>query len=418
MKKILHLTDHLPEYHQPWGGAEKVALRHISILKGEKKFKNYVGTVKPLKKVEEDFNHCRVWTVEDFFPKKFHVYITGIKNQLFPFDLLAFFSVLFTSLKIRSDIIHIHKANKISFAPILVGRLLKIPVVLAIYDYWYFCPGAMLIDADAHPCHKFHGNWCANCSAATKFGIAAKVSSMYRRKLFDWFYKNVSGFLVLSDFNVKLLTEYGIPKKKIFVVRQLYNPAKKTTRVKIQKGSIYMNAWMAPHKGVHIVIEAFAKVLKVIPSARLVLETKVLDSNYESKIKGAIRRLKLKDKIEIFERKTVEQYLEKIGRANVVVVAEQWENMAPTTLSDALSQGKPVVASNIGGLPEMFKDGVGGLLANPYSPEDFAKKIIKIIEEPKLALKLSINAPKLVEKLGFTEQVQTQLKNLYKKVLS
>lgn len=418
VKKILHLTDHLPEYHTPWGGAEKVAFRHISVLLDDKNLKTYVGTVKSLKKVEENFIHLRVWTLEDLFPRKLHIYITGIKNQLVPFDPLAFVSVLIAVLRIRPDVIHIHKANKISFAPIVAGRILNIPVVLAIYDYWYFCPGAMLIDADAHPCHKFHGKWCYSCSATRKFGIAAKISSLYRRQLFDWFYKKVEGFLVLSDSNVKLLVEYGIPKSKIFVVRQLFNPVKIKANSKIQKGSIYMNAWMAPHKGVHVVIAAFAEVLKKVHNAKLTLETKVLDPHYETRINKMIKQLKLKDKIEIFERKTVDDYLQKIGQANVVVVAEQWENMAPTTLSDALSQGKPVVASNIGGLPEMLKDGIGGLLADPYSPDDFANKIVKIIEDPKLTLKLSLNAPKLVEKLGSAKQVQIQLKHLYRKVLS
>lgn len=416
VKKILHLTDHLPEYHQPWGGAEKVAYRHISVLLDQKGIETYVGTTKPLKKVEENFYHKRVWTLEDLFPKKFYLYITGFKNQLLPFDPVAFLSVLFLLLRVRPDIIHIHKANKISFAPIVAGKILRVPVVLAIYDYWYFCPGAMLIDEEANVCHKFHGRWCGECSATRKFGLGGKVASFYRRPLFDWFYSMVSRFLVLSEFNVKLLGMYGLPKSKIFVVRQLFNPPKERAKGKIEKGSIYMNAWMAPHKGVHVVIEAFAEVVKVIPGAKLYLETKVLDPQYERRIKKMIKDFKLDRNIEIFERKTVGDYLERIGKANVVVVAEQWENMAPTTLSDSLSQNKPVVASNIGGLPEMFEDGKGGLLADPRSPKDFAEKIIRIIKNPSLAAQLSIGAPVLVEKEGSASEIRKQMLALYKSI--
>lgn len=416
MKKVFHITDHLPEYHEPWGGAEKVAYRHISILNNQKNVELYVGTVKTLKDVNEKFKHERIWVLEDLFPKKWQIFMTGFKNQIFPFDPLSFFSFLFSVLKIRPDIIHIHKANKISFAPILVGKLLGIPVVLAIYDYWYFCPGAMLIDEDANSCHKFHGLQCASCSGAKKFGLAGKIASLYRKPLFDLFYTMVSGFLVLSEFNVKLLSEYGIIKEKVFVVRQPFNPPKEKVKNQIEKGNIYMNAWMAPHKGVHIVVAAFAEVLKRIPQAKLNLETKVLIPDYAKKIKQMISKLKLNRRVEMFERKTVNDYLERIGKANLVVVAEQWENMAPTTLSDALSQGKPVVASRIGGLPEMFKDGEGGLLASPHDPEDFARKMISIIESPALAKKLSHNAPKLVESLGSGEAVRKQLLTLYRSI--
>lgn len=414
--KILHLTDHLPEYHQPWGGAEKVAYRHINVLLDKKDIKLFVGATKPLKNVEEKFKFARIWTIEDFLPQKLHLYVTGFKNQIFPFDPIAFFSTYINVRKIMPDIIHIHKANKISFAPVLVGKLLGIPVVLAIYDYWYFCPGAMLIDEEANACHKFHGSWCSSCSATKKFGFTTKITSLYRKSLFDFFFSMISAFLVLSESNVRLLSEYGIEKKKVFIVRQLYNPPKEKIVNKIHKGDIYMNAWMAAHKGVHIVVEAFSLVLKKIPEAHLYLETKVLDPNYENRVKKLIKKLKIEDKVTIFERKTVNDYLERIQKANVVVVAEQWENMAPTTLSDALSFGKPVVASNIGGLPEMVEDGKNGLLASAHDPKDFAEKIIQIINNPKNTLLFAREAPLKIKKLGAPQKIQLQLLRLYQTI--
>ncbi|MFZ5366179.1 MAG: glycosyltransferase family 4 protein [Patescibacteria group bacterium] len=414
--KILHFTDHLPDYYLVWGGAEKVAYRHINILADNRNFKIYVGATKPLKQVKEKFKFIRIWTVEDFFPKKLHLYVTGFKNQIFPFDPLAFVCLIKLVKKIKPDIIHIHKANKISFAPILAGKLFGIPVVLAIYDYWYFCPGAALIDEEGNLCHKFHGPWCSSCSATKKFGPAAKIAPLYRKKLFDLVFSWLSGFLVLSESNVKLLSNYGISEEKIFVVRQVYNPPKEKVKNKIEKGNIYMNAWMSAHKGVHVVIEALKYILKEVPEAKLYLETKVLDPVYEGKVKNLIKKLKLDNKVFISERKTVEDYLEKIQKANVVIVAEQWENMAPTTLADAMSRGKPVVASRIGGIPEMVKDGKSGLLADPHDPKDFAGKITQIIKNPLLAARLGKNAPKAIEKVGSARNIQVQLLSLYRAV--
>ena len=417
MKIIFHLTDHLPEYHQPWGGAEKVAYRHLSsLIDYQKGWKFYVGTVKPLKKIEEKFHHVRIWTIEDFFPKKLHLYVTGFKNQVFPFDPIAFFSVLVTAIRIKPDLIHIHKANKISFAPIIVGRLLKIPVVLAIYDYWYFCPGAMLIDAQSHPCHKFHGIWCRECSGIERFGPVAKFAAFFRKPLFDFFLNRVDRFLVLSEHNVQLLKEYGIDEKKIFVVRQPFNVQKFKEKVKVEKGKIFLNAWMAPHKGAHIVVAAMPYVLKKVPYAKLDIETKTLEPSYEKNLRKLIKKLGIENKVSIFDRITVETYLRNIVSSEVVVVAEQWENMAPTTLADAMSLGRPVVASDIGGLPEMVRDGKSGLLANAHNPQDFAKKIVELMKNPSFASKLGKQAILDIKNFGSEKKIKKQMFDLYQSI--
>ena len=187
MKKIFHITDHLPDYHPIWGGAEKVAYRQINLSSGLENFKIFVGATKPYKKIQENFKFFRIWSVEDFFPKKLHFLVTGVKNHILPFDIISFFQLLFLFLKIRPEIIHLHKANKISFTPIFVGWILRIPVVLAIYDYWYFCPGGMLINKERSLCRKFHGSWCKDCTAVTDFRILLPVIGPIRRKLFNYF---------------------------------------------------------------------------------------------------------------------------------------------------------------------------------------------------------------------------------------
>jgi glycosyltransferase involved in cell wall biosynthesis len=51
---------------------------------------------------------------------------------------------------------------------------------------------------------------------------------------------------------------------------------------------------------------------------------------------------------------------------------------------EAMSCGKPVIASNIGGIPESVKDGYNGFLTTPKNPMDIADKIIKALTEMNL----------------------------------
>lgn len=415
-KKIFHISDALPDYHKIWGGAEKVAYRQIKMSGCLENYKIFVGVTKPQRKIEE-FRFFTIYTIEDFLPPKIRSIFTAFKNQVIPFDIISFFSLLFIFLRVRPSIIHIHKTVRISLTPIIAARLFKIPIILAVYDYWFFCPGRLLIDKEGNPCYKFHGPWCRRCSI-TKGRLLLQLISMFRRKVFDFFLKKVDRFSVLSQTCKDLISQYPIAKKKIFIVHQLLIKLESVADISQEPNSIFFNTWMLPHKGVHIIVQAFNEIIKKNPQAKLYLAIK--DANdyseleYFKKIKTMIENLNLKDKIYFINKPNHQEYLKLIKKANVVVVAEQWENMAPTTLTDAMSFGKAIVASRIGGIPEMIKDGKSGLLANPKNPKDFAEKIIKILSNPDLARKLSQQAIQDIKDFGSEEIVQSQLLSLYK----
>lgn len=411
---LLHITDALPDYHLVWGGAEKVAFRQINMSVLLNNFQVFVAGTRPTKQVKEHFKFFSVLTTENCLPSRIGRIVSALKNQIFPFDIVSFFSLISIVLKTKPNIIHLHKTAKISLTPIIVAKLFKIPVVLAIYDYWYFCPNRLLVDKQANPCYRFHGPWCRNCSSLEGRPFL-KFLSIFRRKLFDVLLLKVDKFSVLSESSGNLVAKYLGSKDKIFLVRQLSISKDISLSAPIEPNSIFFNTWMLPHKGVHVVIQALAEVLKKIPQAKLYMATKdadnYSDNNYYQKIMHLIEELNLKNNLVIIKKPSHQEYLNLVSRANVVVVAEQWENMAPTTLADAMSFGKAVVASNIGGLPEMLKD--GGLLANYKDPKDFADKIIKILLDSSLAQDLGQRAIKNIKDYGSEDIIKKQLLDLY-----
>ncbi len=414
--KILHVTDALPDYHHVWGGAEKVTYRQIKMSTKLKNVQIFVAATRPIVKIKEDFKFFTIYTTEEFLPKKIVRLISAFKNQIIPFDIVAFFYLIFIFLKIKPNIIHLHKTVKISLTPIIVAKLFKIPIILAIYDYWFFCPNRLLIDKEANPCYKFHGKVCKNCSSLAGRPLLGTIS-IFRRKFFDFFLNRVDRFSVLSQACKELISKYPLAKEKIFIVRQLSIKLEDRSKRLIEPNSIFLNTWMLPHKGVHIVIQAFAEVIKKIPQAKLYLAVKDADRysepKYFEKIKKMIENLNIGENLIFIKKPSHQQYLELIKKANVVVVAEQWENMAPTTLADAMSFAKAIIASRIGGLPEMVRDGQSGFLADQRNPKDFAEKIIRILANADLAANLGQKAIQDIKNFGSEEVIQQQLSNLY-----
>jgi glycosyltransferase involved in cell wall biosynthesis len=83
--------------------------------------------------------------------------------------------------------------------------------------------------------------------------------------------------------------------------------------------------------------------------------------------------------------------------SNVTILPSLFENL-PTCILEAMSCSKPVVASNVGGIPEAVKHGYNGLLSSPYDMSSFVEHILKIIEDPSLAMMLGRNGRETVLK--------------------
>jgi len=77
-----------------------------------------------------------------------------------------------------------------------------------------------------------------------------------------------------------------------------------------------------------------------------------------------------------------------ISAADVVVVPSQREESFGLVIVEAMAAGKPVVATAVGGIPEVLENGIGGYLCGNSDVECFASKILSIINDSELAARI------------------------------
>lgn len=80
-----------------------------------------------------------------------------------------------------------------------------------------------------------------------------------------------------------------------------------------------------------------------------------------------------------------------IAAANVFVLTSRWEGM-PNALLEAMASAKPAVATSVGGCRELIVEGQTGFMVAPNNPEQLAKRVLALLEDPEQAAIMGANA--------------------------
>jgi glycosyltransferase involved in cell wall biosynthesis len=90
----------------------------------------------------------------------------------------------------------------------------------------------------------------------------------------------------------------------------------------------------------------------------------------------------------------------------------------PLSITEAMAYGCPIVATSVGGIPELIEDGLNGLLCQSGDPEGLAQKICALIEDPTLRMRLGSEARESYEHGPFQPaSVCEQFASIYAKAL-
>ena len=112
-----------------------------------------------------------------------------------------------------------------------------------------------------------------------------------------------------------------------------------------------------------------------------------------------------------------ETVLSFVKSSEIFIMPSRYEG-TPIALLEAASLGIPVIASNVGGIPELVQDQVHALLVPPDDPQSLAQAVKRIINDKKLAETLSANAvERIKEKFNIDRQLELTW-SAYQKALS
>jgi glycosyltransferase involved in cell wall biosynthesis len=164
--------------------------------------------------------------------------------------------------------------------------------------------------------------------------------------------------------------------------------------------------------GIEYLIRAFKIVSDKYPTLPLKLLI-VGGGSLENHLKNLCKELNIEDKT-VFTGKVPFSDVPKYHNMLSVSVSVSDSESFGVAIIEASSCGKPVVVSNVGGLPEVVEDGVTGFVVPPRNPQKTAEAIEKLILDEKLRNTLGNNGRNRVKKLYNWEDNVNQMINIYK----
>jgi glycosyltransferase involved in cell wall biosynthesis len=121
-------------------------------------------------------------------------------------------------------------------------------------------------------------------------------------------------------------------------------------------------------------IEAMPMILTAVPDAKYII---VGDGAYGDTLKQAAQEMAGESIIFTGTRQDIPELL----AASDLFVLPTLQDALPTVLIEAMAAGKPIVASNVGGVPEIVDDGTTGLLVPAAEPEALAQASIQLLQD-------------------------------------
>lgn len=209
-----------------------------------------------------------------------------------------------------------------------------------------------------------------------------------------------------------LCTSRRMPSGKVAVV---YNGLEEKDSSSLVRGGsahdsvvIGCIARMDIAKGALVLFEAFASLAKLRPKLRLVLAG---HGDASAELARRTKSFGLQGRVEMLGHYDgdVNTLLDSF---DIYVFPSLWEGL-PYSLIEAMRAGIPIVATRVGGIPEVIEDGNEGLLVEPGSSDAIVGALERLLEDPQLKLSVGRNARLKYEKSLSLDKMHLRVRDVF-----
>lgn len=225
-----------------------------------------------------------------------------------------------------------------------------------------------------------------------------------------------------SNFERNKLLRFGLSPSK---VRRVYNspnltlPPRESQEVKLRKEFNFeeekflvgMVGRLATQKGHQYFLRAATEVLKKVPKTKFLI---VGGGSLEKRLRKLAVRLRIEKRVSFLgPRRDLEKIL---PRLDILVLPSLWEPLG-NVLLEAMVFSRPVIATRVGGIPEIVENGVTGILVPPKNSQKLAEAMVFLLQNPEIARRMGREGRERVKRYFSLERLVKEVEEVYDRIL-
>jgi len=317
-----------------------------------------------------------------------------------PFAVWKLWTIL---RQFKPDIIHMHNVSKAS--PFIYMFAKRYPTILTIHDLTVFDPTRF---SDIIILKQYKRSLAGYFTNTLSFKLFLERIRFW---LYRKFYKSIRFTLTSSDFyrscaqQSKLFTKVitlnnGISLQKVRSIRNWE--------------SILFIGRLEKTKGAHILLRAIPRILTKNSNLHLYIAGSGPEIN---NLKNLAKKLNITSVVQFLGYQSPKQITNLYQKTTIVIVPSLWPEPFGLVGVEAMSVGRPVIASRVGGIPEWLDDGKTGFLVDPGNSKQIAEKVIQLLSDKKLLEQMGRNARKKAEQFSI-EKYANKIEKIYGELLN
>jgi len=231
-------------------------------------------------------------------------------------------------------------------------------------------------------------------------------------RIYKSIYQTADFIHVITNFLKKSILALGINEKKITVLPNGLNLLQFRQKGEKEKYRIICVARLEKYKGIEYLIDAMPEILKSFPKTKLIL---VGDGSERKNLTAKTKTLAIEKSVEFRGDIPHQQVPPELTKSNVFVLPSLEEGQGLAVLEAQAAQ-VPVIATNVGGIPDFIRNEETGILIEPKDHRAIAQNIIKVFCDPNFSQKLAENAQRHLEKYDWNN-IASKIDQIYQKLI-
>ena len=365
----------------------------------------------------------KCYEYSDYFPEYNNYSSMSLLKKLYNAPKLINNTEAFKKLSLYIDIIKpdIAHINNISYnltpSVLKAVNIKKVPIVMTMHNPYMLCPSVRMLFKNQSYCKEEHCiggssiNCILNCCFDNSFSksLMAVFEYLYHRymKTFDC----VSYFIAPSEALKKLAIKSGISKEKVIIINNVLDDVcfSNLSEDGTYKYFLYPGR-LSYEKGVDTIIEA----MQFLPADIMVHI--VGDGDQKEFLVQQANKYNLKNII-FYGYKRDNDLYEQYNNCIACIMPTRGFETFGLSAAEACAFSRPVIASNVGGIPEIVENNINGLLVEPDNPELLAKAMLKLYNNKELATNMGAKGFIKARENYISDTYYKKLVNIYNRAI-